>query len=82
MFGLKKLGNQKIKIMTAKNDNNAEISFFDVKEMYDAAYAEKEKGRVNMKRFQKLMAHATLLDMAYRAQLSKQKSFKYIRSAA
>lgn len=82
MLGLKKIGNQAIKVLRAKNDNNGEISLFDVKELYDAAYAEKEKARVNLKRFKQLMAKATLLDMAYRAQLSKQKAFQYVRSAA
>lgn len=81
MFGLKRLGKKTIKVLRAKNDNNAEISFFDVKEMYEAAYAEKKKARVNIKRFKKLMAKATLMDMAYRSQLTKAQPFQYGRAA-
>ena len=66
---------------TAKNDNQREISFMDVKELYDAAYAVKEKAPRNLKKFRKLMAKATLMDMAYRAQLSKPKAFSYQRAA-
>lgn len=61
----------------AKNDNGQEISFIDVKELYDEAYAEKAKARVNLKHFKVLLAKASELDMAYRAQLSKAKSFQY-----
>lgn len=81
MFGLKRLGNKAIKVLIAKNDNNPEVSFFDVKELYDAAYAEKEQARVNIKRFKKLMAKAALMDMAYRAQLSKAQPFQYKKAA-
>ncbi|NQZ14680.1 MAG: hypothetical protein HRT94_07650 [Alphaproteobacteria bacterium] len=77
MFGLKRLGKKTIKVLRAKNDNHAEISFFDVKEVYEAAYAEKEKARVNIKRFKQLMAKATLMDMAYRAQLTNARAYKY-----
>lgn len=65
----------------ALNDNQGEISLFDVKELYDAAYAEKAKARVNLKKFQKLMEKANQLDMAYREQLAHAKPFQY-RSAA
>lgn len=61
----------------AKNDNVQEISFFDVKELYEAAYAEKAKIRVNLKKFQKLMEKATQMDEAYRAQLMQAKPFQY-----
>lgn len=65
----------------AFNDNQAEISLFDVKELYDAAYEEKAKARVNLKKFRKLMGKATLLDLAYRAQLTKAEPFQYGRAA-
>lgn len=65
----------------ALNDNTGEISLFDVKEIYDAAYAEKAKAKVNLKKFKKLMEKATELDTAYREQLSNKKPFEY-RSAA
>jgi len=61
----------------ANNDNGHEISLFDVKELYDAAYEEKAKARVNLKRFRKLMEKATQLDLAYRAQLATVKPFQY-----
>lgn len=61
----------------AKNDNLDEISLFDVKELYDAAYEEKAKARVNLKRFKALMAKAAQLDEAYRAQLSVDQAEKY-----
>ena len=64
-------------IKKAKNDNRGEITFFDVKALYDAAYAEKAQGRANVKRFKKLMAKATLMDIAYRAQLTKITPFAY-----
>ena len=65
----------------AFNDNQAEISLFDVKELYDAAYAEKAKARVNLKKFRRLMEKATQLDLAYRAQLAQEKPFQYGRAA-
>lgn len=61
----------------AQNDNLVEISLFDVKELYDAAYAEKAKARVNLKKFHKLMERATQLDLAYRAQLAAVQPFQY-----
>ena len=65
----------------AKNDNSAEISFVDVKELYDAAYAEKAKARVNLKKFRKLIEKAEMMDQAYRAQLIKAHPFQYRRAA-
>lgn len=53
----------------ARNDNHGDISFVDVKELYDTAYAEKAKARVNIKRFKALISKAEQLDEAYRVQL-------------
>ena len=64
----------------AKNDNGGEISIFDVKELYDAAYAEKAKARVNLKRFTVLMNKAVELDGAYRTQLGLVQQTKYGRA--
>lgn len=69
------------KIMnTARNDNaqaTKTISFFDVKELYDCAFAEKEKRKAAI-----LMARAEKLDAAYRAQLAKpSRPFSYQRAA-
>ena len=63
---------------TATNDNYGEISFLDVKELYDAAYDVKA---LCLKRFEALMAKAEELDAAYRAQLSWLQSQKYKKAA-
>ena len=67
--------------MIAKNDNNTEISFMDVKELYDAAFAEKAKARVNIKRFKTLMAKAEQMDVAYRVQLGLLQATRYEKAA-
>jgi hypothetical protein len=73
MWGLlRKLGN---------NDNQDEISFVDVKELYDAAYAEKAKAKVNLKRFKSLIAKAERMDVAYRAQLGLFQATRYEEAA-
>lgn len=61
----------------ARNDNNQEISLFDVKELYDAAYAEKAKARVNLKKFTALMTKAEKLDAQYRIQLISAEPFQF-----
>lgn len=53
------------------------ISFMDVKALYDAAYDEKAKARVNMVRFKVLIDQAVQMDDAYRAQLLVTKPFQY-----
>ncbi len=65
----------------AKNDNQAEISLFDVKELYDAAYAEKANARVNLKKFKTLIEKAEKLDAAYRDQLMGVEPFQYGKAA-
>ncbi|MEM7617931.1 MAG: hypothetical protein AAF244_00975 [Pseudomonadota bacterium] len=65
----------------AKNDNSLEISIFDVKELYDAAYAEKAKARVNLKKFKNLIEKAENMDMAYRAQLAQVQATRYAEAA-
>lgn len=65
-----------------KNDNNnhdgsKEISFFDVKQLYDAAFAEKSKTRMNIRVFSALMAKAMQMDDAYRAQLGLTMQARY-----
>ncbi len=81
VLGIKKIGSKAIKVLRAKNDNQGEISFVDVKELYDAAYAEKEKARVNLKRFKALLSKSTKMDVAYREQLIQAKSLQYGRVA-
>lgn len=65
----------------AKNDNEGEISIFDVKELYDAAYAEKAKARVSLKKFKKLLSKAIQCEEAYRAQLGLAQATRYERAA-
>lgn len=57
-----------------KAPQEAELSVFDVKELYDLAYAEKNKG--NDTGFKSVLAEAVKLDMAYRRQLAKMSSYK------
>lgn len=60
-----------------------EISFIDVKALYDAAYEEKAKTQVDMQKFQSLLVRAEKLANAYRAQLVAKTStpFSYRRAA-
>lgn len=81
MLGLKRIGNKAIKVLRAKNDNQGKISFVDVKELYDAAFAEKDKARANIKRFTALMSKAEHLDYLYRASLAKAQPFQYRKAA-
>lgn len=62
---------------SAENDNQEEISFFDVKELYDAAMAEKEKHPISFGRYDVLLAKAEVLDEAYRAQLGLMTATRY-----
>ena len=66
----------------AGNDNSGEISYFDVKELYDAAFAEKNKARVNLKKFKILMTQAEKMDAAYRVQLGLRQSTQDYKRAA
>ena len=62
--------------------NNNEISIFDVKQLYDAAFEEQAKLVCNFERFTTLMAKALKLDEQYRAQLADTPAFSYGRQAA
>tara|TARA_B100000949_G_C14170447_1_gene403039 strand:- start:349 stop:594 length:246 start_codon:yes stop_codon:yes gene_type:complete len=81
MWAVERIEDKKVKPLKAKNDNVSEISFFDVKELYDAAYAEKAKTSVNLHKFNVLMAQAVAMDEAYREQLKTIKPFKYREAA-
>ncbi|MEM6812589.1 MAG: hypothetical protein AAF549_09015 [Pseudomonadota bacterium] len=65
----------------AGNDNQAEISFLEVKELYDAAFAEKAKARVNLKKFRSLIQKAEKLDALYRQQLALTNAARYQEAA-
>lgn len=67
---------------TAGQANENEISFFDVKRLYDAAYEEKAKARACLATFKTLMAQAETLDLAYRAQLVAMQEARLSRKVA
>jgi len=81
MLNLKKIDWKALLALKAKNDNKEEISLFDVKELYDAAYEEKAKARVNLKKFHILLQKAAKLDEAYRIQLTEGQKRNYGRVA-
>lgn len=62
-------------------DNQNQISVFDVKALYDAAYEEKDKARTNLKAFKAQLKTAEKLDKAYRAQIKAQQARLYGRAA-
>ena len=67
--------------LRGKPANDREISFFEVKDLYEAAYAEKAKARTHLKRFRALLAKAKQLDAVYRAQIAAQDALKHGRVA-
>lgn len=81
MIVFKNIGSRAWKALYPKNDNQSEVSLFDVKELYDAAYAEKAQARVSLKRFRALLCKAERLDAVYRAQLAQVKAVRYGRAA-
>ena len=70
MKNIKNIGGRVWAWMNKAEANENEISFFDVKALYDAAYDEKAKARANIRRFRALLAQAEHLETAYRAQLA------------
>ena len=55
-------------LFTRKPDSNV-ITFFEVKELYNAAYEEKAAARNALRRYKRIEARAKAMDEAYRAQL-------------
>jgi hypothetical protein len=47
----------------------AEISFFDVKVLYNEAYEHKAKARLALRQYRRIEAQARAMDQAYRSQL-------------
>lgn len=64
------MGQAANKVFPAAQNEKSEISFVDVKALYDAAYAEKDKARCNLLAFRGLMRKAKRLEAAYLAQLN------------
>lgn len=58
---------------TQSEPMTAELSVFDVKELYDLAYAEKG---TNEAKFKELLAEAVNLDLIYRRQLALKAAYK------
>ena len=52
-----------------KKAQKSEISFFDVKELYNLAYEEKARARNALRQYKKIEKRAKAMDEAYRAQL-------------
>lgn len=72
MSSIKCVGQRFIALFYGAEANQNEISIFDVKALYDAAYDEKAKARACLKTFKTLLEQAETLDLAYRAQLTAQ----------
>ncbi len=81
MYDLKQAGSRHAKSITPVNDGKREISFFDVKELYEIAYAEKGTIGKTSPRFELLMKRAEKLDAAYRTQLSLDTVTRYQEAA-
>lgn len=66
-----------------QKDTDQEISFMDVKALYDAAYAEKAKSAVDFVKLNALMMRAEKMANQYRRQLTLKatKPFTYKRVA-
>ncbi len=66
---------------TGGQANENEISYFDVKVLYDAAFEEKDRARASVATFKRLMAQAEALEAAYRAQLTAQQIRRFGKAA-
>ena len=65
MWGLRQGIQRALGIKATKKD----ISFFDVKTLYNQAYEEKAKARNALRQYKKIENRAKAMDEAYRAQL-------------
>jgi len=68
---------------TNQTPNQNEISFMDVKALYDGAYAEKASSQVDFQKYNDLMMTAEKMANQYRQQLQTKalKPFSYQRAA-
>ncbi len=64
-----------------KDTLTTDISYVDVKTLYDAAYAELDKIGGHILTFQALLSKAETLDHAYRTQLAHYSQYRYGRAA-
>lgn len=81
MNSIKYVGRRFANWLTGAEANQNEISFFDVKALYDAAYDEKAKAKACLKTFKALLEQAEALDLAYRAQLAEHQARLYGKAA-
>lgn len=82
MWNLIQAGSKTNKSIKPLNDNQSEISFFDVKDLYERAYAYKAENATDVARFHLLMAKAQKMDNAYRNQLELKQSVRFSQKAA
>lgn len=75
MLNLRKLGAQTAKTITPANDSIREISYLDVKDLYDSAYAQISNQSTNI--FQTALNRADMLGKAYLAQLDFNEKNRY-----
>ncbi len=47
----------------------SDITFFEVKELYNLAYEQKAQARIALRQYRRIEARAQAMDKAYRAQL-------------
>ncbi len=57
------------RIIKGLKGQTSEITFFEVKELYNAAYEQKAQARNALRQFKRIEAQARRMDAAYRAQL-------------
>ena len=82
MWNLQQAGSMTDRNMAPKNDNHGEISFFDVKDLYEKAYAFQVNNSADISEFSLLMARARKMDEAYRAQLAQKQTMRHEQKAA
>ncbi len=70
-----KIKDMDIEHQEAIQPDHALLSFLDIKELYDRAYAAVEEGREDYKA-KEMMAEAIKYDMAYRCQLARRSNYK------
>ncbi|SMH30166.1 hypothetical protein [Mesorhizobium australicum] len=81
MNALKQVGLRFADWLSWSQANQNAISIFDVKELYDAAYAEKAKARICLKTFKALLEKAEKLDAIYRAQMQADQVARFGKAA-
>lgn len=76
MTNIRKMRERLVALACGQANQNG-ISLFDVKSLYDDAFAEKAKARACLRSFKAQLARAERLDTAYRNQLAGQQLYRY-----